>query len=188
MTQATESGGWAAVDWSERARALGADGACSLRTQDVRTAAWVELKCRYGCPTYGTRLTCPPHGPDVDAFRAVLAEFTHALLVWVEVPGGGDEEELKQRRRLHAAVLGLERELFLAGAYRAFGLAQGPCFLCDDDPCPLEGPCRHASRARPSMQACGIDTFATVRAAGLRIGVVVAADADYRLYGLLLLA
>jgi predicted metal-binding protein len=180
------------TDWSARAVALGADGACAVPASSVETAAWVTLKCRYGCDNYGLSRTCPPHTPTPPEFSAALACYSQALLVYVDsrteasvVEVTGDEAlELALRVRLHRVVLALERELFFAGHYKAFGLAEGPCHLCAT--CDLEAPCLHAADVRPSMQACGIDTFATVRAAGLTIEILAAGGADFKLYGLVL--
>jgi predicted metal-binding protein len=70
-------------------------------------------------------------------------------------------------KRIAAAM---ERELFLAGYYRAFGLGSGPCELCET--CAFDKGCRHPHQARPAMEACGIDVFATVRRAGFEVNVV----------------
>jgi predicted metal-binding protein len=64
----------------------------------------------------------------------------------------------------------LEREVFLAGYYKALGLGGGPCPLCEE--CSFDEGCRHPEEARPSMEACGIDVFQAVRANGFEIDVV----------------
>jgi predicted metal-binding protein len=61
-----------------------------------------------------------------------------------------------------------EREIFLAGYYKAFGLGAGPCRLCAE--CTMKE-CRYAENARPSMESCGIDVFSTVRNNGYHIEV-----------------
>ena len=78
----------------------------------------------------------------------------------------------------------IERETFLAGWYRAFVMAEGPCMLCD--PCPLEHPCRHAYQARPSMEACGINVYETARRAGFPLEVVTCEADKPNYYSLLL--
>ena len=43
------------------------DGACiimAINPDDVEVSNWVRLKCQYGCPSYGKKLSCPrtvPH-------------------------------------------------------------------------------------------------------------------------------
>ena len=79
----------------------------------------------------------------------------------------------------------LEREAFLSGFYKAFALGAGPCYLCED--CELEEGCIHPHRARPAMEACGIDVYKTVREADFPIEVVKNRDCSQNYYGLLLL-
>jgi predicted metal-binding protein len=174
-----------ATDLAERAAALGADGATPLWAREIVTAEWVLMKCRFGCPDYGKRRTCPPHTPNADGFRAVLAGYESALLVWVEA-GGGDGLS-RARRRLHEAILALEREAFLAGAFKAFGLVDGTCLWCADELC-APAACRHPDKVRPSLAGCGVDAFATAAAAGIEMHVASDRGEAYRLLGLLLIA
>jgi len=141
-----------------RARGLGAIAAKVIRSSTIRTAPWVRLKCRYGCDGYGSSLCCPPSTPTPDEMKAILASYRRAVLF---------EARRGQSKRIAAA---LEREIFLVGFHKAFGLGAGPCDLCDR--CRLELPCRHPDDARPSMEACGIDVFGTVRRNGFTIEVV----------------
>jgi len=158
----------------ERALELGAVGAKFVEPKNVITATWVRLKCQYGCSEYGQRLTCPPYSPTPDATRRMIDEYHHILLVhckaWTDV------------RKL---VAELEREAFYAGYYKAFGMGAGPCYLCER--CSLEKGCRHPDVARPSMEACGIDVYATARLAGFPIEVVPPEGGEENYYGLLLI-
>jgi predicted metal-binding protein len=81
-------------------------------------------------------------------------------------------------------VAPLEREIFLAGFYKALGFGSGPCRGCPE--CNFDG-CRHPEDARPSMEACGIDVFATVRANGCPIEVVRDEGDEQNYYGLVLI-
>jgi predicted metal-binding protein len=114
---------------------------------------------------------CPPRSPTPERTRRVLDGYARALLVhckrWVDVTG---------------IVVKLEREIFLDGFHKAFAWGAGPCRLCRD--CDLEAPCRHAERARPSMEASGIDVFATARRAGFTIRVVRHRRDDQNYFGL----
>jgi predicted metal-binding protein len=67
-------------------------------------------------------------------------------------------------------VAELERTAFLDGHYKALGLGDGPCRLCKE--CALAGDCRHPELARPSMESCGIDVYATARNSGIELEVV----------------
>jgi predicted metal-binding protein len=141
-------------------------------TASVVTAPWVRLKCQYGCGAYNTSLCCPPHSPTPDETRAVLDCYQRAILVHC-----GPRVDVKE------LMVKLERELFLAGFYRAFGYGCGPCSLCHE--CNL-GSCVHAYQARPAMEACGMDVFATARANGFPLEVVTDHSCDQNYYGLAL--
>jgi predicted metal-binding protein len=170
-------------DWVARAVELGADAAQVIRPNQVVVAEWVRLKCQYGCGGYGMCLTCPPHSPTPEVTRQVLRHYQQALLLRVE--GKGLEEEDRQRRRLQEVVAALERELFLAGYHRAWGMGAGPCVFCET--CNLSGPCRFPRQARPSMESCGIDVYTTVRQAGWEIEVVQTPESPFRLFALVLM-
>jgi predicted metal-binding protein len=164
-----------ANQWIERAQQLGAADAKIISPGSVVTAQWVRLKCQYGCGGYGRRLTCPPHSPTPSQTRAMLDEYRLAVLV--HNPGEGDWVSIKQ------IVAELEREIFLAGYYKAFAFSSGPCNLCEE--CNLER-CAHPTAARPAMEAAGIDVFATARANGLPIEVVKDYSCPQNYYGLVL--
>jgi predicted metal-binding protein len=153
---------------------LGADDAKIISPQNVVTAEWVRWKCQYGCGGYGKRLTCPPYSPRPEETRRMLDEYGTAILIHCSESSGHIKEIIPT----------IEREAFLAGFYRAFGMGSGPCRLCDR--CDLRN-CKHPSGARPSMEACGIDVFSTARSAGYPIEVVRDRDCAQNYYGLLLL-
>lgn len=156
-----------------RARELGAADARLIGPKDVVCAEWVRLKCQYGCGAYASSRNCPPYSPTPERTRKILDEFKTAILVH-----GDKTADIRQ------IVVALEREVFLAGYYKAFAYACGPCHLCKK--CNLEGACRHEDQARPAMEACGIDVFATARAAGLPIKVVTVHECEQDYYGLVL--
>jgi predicted metal-binding protein len=141
---------------------------------DVETAAWVRLKCQFGCGGFHQCLMCPPFTPTPEQMRNVLDGYRRAALV-----------HFKDYTDTKAQMVTLERAVFLKGAWKAFGLGAGPCTLCES--CSLAaGTCRHAENARPSMEACGIDVYTTVRKAGLPIEVVKNRRQCPNYYGLLL--
>jgi len=156
-----------------RARDLGAAEAKAVSPRSVVVRDWVRLKCQYGCGGYGECLTCPPYSPTPDQTRRVLREYSKALLVRFG-PTGPDT---------HDVMVKLEREAFLSGHYAAFAMAAGPCSFCDE--CNLKQ-CVHPRKARPSMESCGIDVYATVRRAGMPIQVVRTRRDTPHYYGLLL--
>jgi predicted metal-binding protein len=156
----------------EMALKHGALAAKAISPSHVPTSQWVRWKCRFGCGGYGSSLVCPPHTPEPHQTRAMLDEFRTGVLF--ESPPG-------QAKKIAAD---LERELFLSGYYKAFGLGCGPCGLCDS--CTFDEGCRHPRRARPSMEAVGIDVFATARGHGFTINVVRTRKDPQHYFGLVL--
>ena len=136
---------------------LGAKRAKVISPATVVTAAWVRWKCQFGCSGYGSSRMCPPHSPTPAETRALLDGYLRAVLFE------------GKRGRTKATAVALERQLFLAGHHKALGLGAGPCMLCRT--CRLDD-CRHPEEARPAMEACGIDVFATARRHGFAIEVV----------------
>lgn len=157
----------------ERAVKLGAVQAKMIDPSTIVTAPWVRLKCRFGCPEYGNTLCCPPHVPDYDETRKVLDSYELAILF----------EQTREETRLIASEL--EREVFLAGYYKAFGMTARSCHLCEDG-CPLGDSCIHAEDARPTMEAFGIDVYRTVRANGFKVSVVKDLGEAAHFFGLVL--
>lgn len=141
----------------------------------VVTGEWVRLKCQYGCDGYGQCLTCPPHSPTPAVTRRMVDEYHDLLLVHMP----------NDWRRLRELMAFLEREAFLAGFHKAFAMGSGPCHICER--CPVEHPCAHPDEARPSMEACGIDVYATARNAGFHIEVVRSRDCAANYFSLLLI-
>ena len=144
-----------------------------ISPSEVETAAWVRLKCRFGCDGYGQCLVCPPYTPTPQQMREVLDAYSRAVLI-----------HFTPQAEIKAIVADLEREFFLRGAWKAFGLGAGPCYFCEE--CNVEEQCRYPQRARPAMEACGIDVFSTVKKAGFPIEVVRTTRQCPNYYGLIL--
>ena len=151
---------------------LGAVEAKVVKASSVATAGWVRLKCQYGCGGYGSSLCCPPNTPTPEQTRKIIDGYETALLAHFSVNGTATK-----------AMVTLERETFLQGYHKAFAFGAGPCLLCKS--CHEDG-CKHPDRARPSMEACGIDVYATARGNGLPIQVVRDEESEQNYYGLLL--
>ena len=65
---------------ARRALVLGAGKAKVIKAASIVTAAWVRLKCRYGCGAYGSPLCCPPHTPTPAEMRRVIDCYATAIL------------------------------------------------------------------------------------------------------------
>ena len=156
----------------------GVDRAVVVETTRVVTAPWVRMKCQFGCARYGMSLCCPPSTPTPDEMRKILDSYGHGILLHRQIKKGS-----KVVARLSETAVDVERALFLDGYYKAWTLGSGPCGGCKV--CAMEA-CVHADRARPSMESCGIDVFATARAYKLPIQVVKDRTDERNLYALVL--
>ncbi len=87
----------------------------------------------------------------------LIAGYKNALLVQGTPPS----------KVFHKRLLELERELFLAGHSEALAFGAGPCTVCKE--CPEDGHCRFPEKARPSLEACGVDVYETAQKAGLTL-------------------
>ena len=156
----------------------GIDHAVVVETSRIMTAPWVRMKCQFGCAGYGESLCCPPRTPTPDEMRKILDSYTFGILLHREIKKGGKAVE-----RLSETAVDIERALFLDGYYKAWTLGAGPCGGCKT--CNMKA-CLHADRARPSMEACGIDVYATARAYNLPIQVVRERTETRNFYALVL--
>lgn len=159
-----------------RAVELGARESKIIEVKTVKTAAWVRYKCQFGCDGYGQCLTCPPYSPTPDETQKILDSFKKAILIHCQTGSHVD---------ISKVVIKIEKETFLAGYYKALGMGAGPCRLCRV--CNLKGECRHREEARPSMEACGIDVFSTVRSNGFSIDTLDSARCRADYFGIVLI-
>jgi len=167
---------------------------------------WVRWKCRYGCRAYGKHLCCPPFAPGPEETRRMVSEYRYAALARFQARAATDllpqhlHHALWQSLdEIHRTIFQLERAAFLAGYYKAFGMGALPCTLCPT--CVAEEMtekgatlqamdvlrCRHMDMMRPSLEACGIDVFATIKNAGYSPAVFKDYAERLELFGLLLL-
>lgn len=175
---------------------LGASDARVISSNDIFVENRVILKCKSGCITYGTRLTCPPYVPTPDEFRKILTEYHYALLVQFTSTASTKPEVIcslyknmldnkvdPQEKEAAASfmneyvqgnterlevMLELEKIAFNAGFTFAIALVNGSCRLCET--CNLKtGKCLHPTRARIPEHALGINMKKTAEHAGMPI-------------------
>jgi len=177
----------ASVKDLEKYRKLALDAGASeariINARTVKIAQWVRQKCQYGCDGWGSSHCCPPFTPKPKETARVLADYRRALLFAYRLQGAGASQKTSRRRR--DFLLELERTCFQDGHHKAFAYSCGPCGLCAA--CDTTRPCRKQEQARPSMEACGIDVFATARANGIEMHVVRDEEDDYTFCYLLLI-
>ena len=145
----------------------GLAGARQIEPNSVITAAWVQLKCQFGCPGYDRSYCCPPNTPKADETREILDSYNRAILFHIEAP---DSEDRGTRiAQLYQMLTDFEGDLFKEGYYKALLFLSGPCRLCKECSLLKNDPCILRNRARPSMEACGIDVYQTARNNGFHI-------------------
>jgi len=175
-------------DLVDVARKAGAAAARIIPSASVVIDERVRLKCEVPrCAGYGQFLTCPPRVMPVEDFARVLARYRWGLLVQVEAEdidstdkgrGRIDSSTLKDNREIHRpfrlrlleVVESVEAAAFKKGIYFAAGFVGGSCVLCDrcvEDK--TSEACRQPFRARPPMEAMGIDVLKTASNAGFSI-------------------
>ena len=91
----------------------------------------------------------PPFTSDAGEMSEVLMEYENALLINASPETNAIE-----------IVVQLEKILKDKGYNKALALSAMPCDLCD--PCTITTNCQFPEKARPTLQACGIDINETI--------------------------
>jgi predicted metal-binding protein len=157
----------------QRAVEQGALAAKVIESGSIVTAPWVRLKCQFGCGRYGKSHCCPPKTPTPSEMQSVIDCYTRGLLI-----------HCRGKANPTKIVVKLEKEIFLSGFYKALGFGAGPCRLCKE--CGEDG-CLHSELARPAMEACGIDVYATAHNNGYPIEVLKDKSCEGNYFGLVLI-
>ena len=154
--------------------------------QQIVVGHWVRMKCRFGCNEYGHNASCPPNIPPVEECRAFFRDYTRAVIFRFEKQVDKPEDRHAWSKGINSKLVDLEREIFLAGYYKAFLLAMDSCTLCGE--CTgLRETCRIPRRARPSPESMAVDVYATVRGIGYPIQVLDNYDKIMNRYAFLLI-
>lgn len=139
---------------------------------DIFVEHWVRLHCMFGCTNYGKSGCCPPAVPSIEECRAIVSEYNCAILIHNRFSFNDYGSYYKEINSFANNLIELERMSFLAGFYKAFLMSFTDCRQCDT--CLAEGcreKCQNGKRARPSIEAMGIDVYKTARLAGYNIEV-----------------
>jgi len=169
--------------YRELALELGASEAVIIPASYITIDERVRLKCVVPrCLRAGETPNCPPYAPDLDLVRRALSRFSWAILLKCDVepledyvPGRGTTKA-EQRRTLSfhkksaEAICELERQAYKDGHHLAMGFGGGSCkdYLCQGLICQFldSGRCRFPHRARPAMEAVGMDVVALLNKVG----------------------
>ena len=131
---------------------------------------WVRLKCMFGCEDYGNA-TCPPNAPTIENCRNFFKEYKNAFVFHFEKTFDDPADQRKWAKQINSKLLKAEKEVFLAGNYKAFLLLMSTCKLCDE--CVKDRlQCKNPRLRRPTPEALAVDVFATVRQYGFPIEVL----------------
>ncbi len=142
-----------------------------IEPRRIIVSEWVRMKCMYGCAHYGKNACCPSFVPSVSECRQFLNEYETAAILHFKKRVARPEDRVAWGREVNQGLLKLERDVFLAGHYKAFLLLMDRCRLCPA--CTgVKEECKNAKFARPTPEAMGIDVFSTARRYGYPIEVL----------------
>ena len=173
----------------KKGRSYGLDAIFPFSIDKIEVAEWVHLKCRYGCNQYNTNWCCPPATPSPDKVRAILAEYSTALLLVGSTSCSdfylNNARKRSSQVRCWKGTISLERTLFLEGYYKAFSLVGECCALCKE--CAYPDDCRFPQEKRPSVESFSIDVIGTLKNLGTTSTVAAETCETYSYYGIILL-
>jgi len=142
-----------------------------IDARDIVVAEWVRMRCIFGCGSYGKSGCCPPNVPDVAECRDFFASYQSVALFHFAKQVQKIEDRIPWSRAINLELSRLEREVFLAGFYKAFLLFMDECRLCEK--CTgNRAQCLNPKQARPSPESMAVDVFSTVRKQGYPIEVL----------------
>ncbi|OGP96905.1 MAG: hypothetical protein A2157_02535 [Deltaproteobacteria bacterium RBG_16_47_11] len=160
-----------------------------IKTSQIVVAQWVRLKCRYGCDHYNTNWCCPPATVTVQEAKEILREYKSAMLLTGETihPHFYTNNTRKRRRQVQfwKGTVAIERELFLLGYHKAFGLTSESCALCKK--CAYPDNCLFPKEKRPSVESFSIDIFETLRRIGKEVKIAQHINDHFKHYSIILL-
>lgn len=150
----------------------GATEALFIGAENIIVDDRVRLKCFVPlCRHYGD-LVCPPNVPTPDEFRKYLSLYRFGIMLstqYVNPPKPAslvDSKDVSREIRkksvdLSDILLKLEAVSLQKGYRFAAGFTGGSCFYCEE--CvKTGGECKTPYKARPSMEAVGVDVVATL--------------------------
>lgn len=173
-------------NYQQKALELGATDARIIPAEWVQVDERVRLKCSIPpCPNYNRCANCPPYTPEPEFVRKALRRYGWAILFKHDVIPVEDFKDVGRyyphgkmhQRKTDEIAARLESQAFADGYRFALGLGAGGCrdTLCDGGLCQMldSGRCPHILRARPSIEAMGIDVSDLANRVGWEIYPIV---------------
>lgn len=177
--------------YKEKALKLGATDVRIISARQVVIDPRVRLKCLVPrCHLYGETPNCPPYVPELQEMREIIRKYEYAILMKNDVLPVEDfvdnekwhKAHMAHQGKTHRIVSGVEALAFNDGYYFAAGFAAGGCktTLCAGRICQFldSGRCRFPLKARPSMEAVGIDVYCLVSKVGWEIYPIAHKDVE----------
>lgn len=131
---------------------------------------WVRLKCMFGCEDYVCAV-CPPNAPAVEDCRNFFKEYKNAIIFHFDKILDDPADQREWAKQINSKLLEAEREVFLAGYYKAFLILMSTCKICKE--CAKDRlQCKNPRLRRPTPEALAVDVFATARQYGFPIKVL----------------
>ena len=166
-----------------KALELGAAAAEIIPTSKIVVDERVRLKCIVPrCLRAGETPNCPPYVPELELIRKAFAKFSWGILLKAHVTPiedyapstgqskAGEQQTLLFHQKSGEIVYEIERLAYRHGYHLAMGFGGGSCkdYLCRGLICQFldSGRCRFPLRARPAMEAMGIDVFDLISKVG----------------------
>lgn len=139
-----------------------------ISAKRISFSATVLDACKQNlCGKYGTSWMCPPAVGNIETLKEKYTAFQSAFVFTTkhEIEDSFDFEGMMQAGAAHTEI-----ESRIADAVRNYGgviLGAGGCKLCESCTYPT-APCRFSNKAKPSVEACGIDVVHLANECGIR--------------------
>ena len=176
-------------DISKKGKNYGIENIKPFSVEDFELAEWVGLKCRYGCSQFGTNWSCPPATPELSQARAIIGEYSLALLLVGSQKCTNfyinNSKKRSEQVRYWKGTVSLERQLFLHGYDKAFSLVSGSCSLCKE--CAYPAACRFPTEKRPTIESLAVDVIGTLKNLGIDTKVARDPKELFKYYAVILL-
>jgi predicted metal-binding protein len=174
---------------TDKGKKYGFETVKPFQVENFELAQWVGLKCRYGCSQFNTNWSCPPATPELAQARAIISEYSIALLLVGSHQCTNFHINSNKKRsgqvRFWKGTVSLERQLFLDGYDKAFSLVSGACTLCKK--CTYPEACRFPTEKRPTIESLSIDVIGTLKNLGINTRVAKDPKELFKYYAVILL-
>jgi predicted metal-binding protein len=159
------------------AQELGASDAKIISTKIIPIENEIIDFCKDPlCESYGKSFYCPPYAMNPQKTKALISDYDDALIFKINVSTKIllSQARFNEFRRIFEITAHLELFAIEIGFSRSRGFAAGSCkpVFCPEYQCQalVNGKtCRYSDKARPSMEAVGINVFKLVSRIGWEI-------------------